>query len=150
MASLILAIVDMTKDYRVGPKQESEWTDAIETSGVRKVDPYAQGDSFCRRYRVGRGGGVGRTLGLGPDLGVGVGLGVKVGVAVGVELGVAVAVAVAVAVGVPVAVAVAVGVGDGVAEPDPAQYSPPVFKRVPLLSPPQTTIKPSLPSEIAV
>jgi hypothetical protein len=48
----------------------------------------------------GRGGGVGRTLGLGPDLGVGVGLGVKVGVGVGVALGIAVAVAVGVGVGV--------------------------------------------------
>src|SRR6476646_4234001 len=55
----------------------------------------------------GRGGGVGRTLGVAEDLGVGVGLGVKVGVGVGVV--VALAVAVAVAVGVDVGVEVAVG-----------------------------------------
>src|SRR6266700_3955588 len=78
----------------------------------------------------GRGGGVGRTLGVACGLAVGVGLGVVVVVAVGVDVGVgggvvvgveggvkvavalatAVAVEVAVAVGVAVAVAATVGV----------------------------------------
>ena len=60
------------------------------------------------RYRLGRGGAVGRDRGLTPGRGVGVGLGVSVGV------GVSVAVAVAVAVGVDVEVAVAVAVAVGV------------------------------------
>ena len=71
------------------------------------------------RFRYGRGGGVGRGLGVVWGLGVGVGLGVAVGdgvdVAVGVAVGVAVAVAVGVAVAVAVGVAVAVAVGVAVA-----------------------------------
>ena len=63
----------------------------------------------------GRGGGVGRTLGLGPDLGVGVGLGVKVGVIVGVAVGVAVGVVLGVVVGVAVGVVVEVALGVAVA-----------------------------------
>lgn len=88
--------------------------------------------SYSHHLAAGRGGGVGRPLGVIPGLAVGVGLDVAVGVAVGagvvvavgvgltatvgvgveVEIAVAVAVAVvvAVAVGVKVAVAVAVGV----------------------------------------
>jgi hypothetical protein len=78
----------------------------------------------------GRGGGVGRSLG------VSVGLGVKVGVAVGVP----------VAVAVGDAVAVAVGVGD---EPDAAaQYLPPVLRALLASYPPQTII--SLPVQTAV
>ena len=60
---------------------------------------------------------------MGRGLGVGVGLGVFVGV--GVEVG------------------VGVGVGGG-----PAQYLPPVFKKLPLPNPPQTII--SLPVQTAV
>jgi len=74
---------------------------------------------------------------VGRGLGVGVGLGVFVGV------GVEVAVGVAVGVGVNVAVGVGVGVGGG-----PAQYLPPVFKKLPLPNPPQTII--SLPVQTAV
>src|ERR1043166_4937404 len=65
-------------------------------------DPQA-GSPRCpdrRNSQAGRGGGVGRTLGVMPDLGVGVGLTVAVGVAVTVALGVVVDAAVAVAVGV--------------------------------------------------
>ena len=66
----------------------------------------------------GRGGGVGRVLGVTLGLAVGVGLGVIVGVAVvvavGVALGVTVGVDEAVAVGVGVAVAGGVGVSVGV------------------------------------
>ena len=51
--------------------------------------------------RYGRGGGVGRALGVEIGLGVGVGLGVDVAVAVAVGVAVAVAVAVGVGVGVP-------------------------------------------------
>jgi hypothetical protein len=58
----------------------------------------------------GRGGGVGRDLGVTFGRAVGVAMAVGVGVAVGVALGVIVDVAVAVAVGVAVAVAVATGV----------------------------------------
>ena len=65
--------------------------------------------SLITNHRYGRGGGVGRILGVGKVLGVGLGLGLEVGV--GVE------VAVAVAVGVEVAVAVAEGVGVGVPPP---------------------------------
>jgi hypothetical protein len=90
----------------------------------------------------GRGGGVGRVLGVTFGLAVGVALAVAVGVAVGVALGVIVDVAVAVAVAVGVAVggivavgvglAVAVGVGVGVGG-GCAQYLPPVFKKTRLL-----------------
>jgi hypothetical protein len=76
---------------------------------------------FFTDKSYGRGGGVGRPLGVPCGLGVGVGLGVVVGVGVGVNVAVAVAVAVgvgvAVEVGVAVAVAVAVGVGEGVPQP---------------------------------
>ena len=58
------------------------------------------------RYAPGRGGGVGRPLGVMPGLGGGVGLAVAVGVAVAVAVGVAVAVAVAVGVGLGVGVGV--------------------------------------------
>src|SRR6266487_5704320 len=86
----------------------------------------------------GRGGVVGRGLGVSAGLGVGEGLGVKVGVGVGVT--------VAVAVGDAVAVAVAVGVGD---EPGAAaQYLPPVFRAALASYPPQTII--SLPVQTAV
>src|SRR6266481_2812109 len=61
----------------------------------------------------GRGGRVGRILGVGVVLGVGVGLGVEVGVAVGVEVAVDVGVAVAVDVAVVVGVGNAVGLGVG-------------------------------------
>ncbi|TMJ80107.1 MAG: hypothetical protein E6G79_19440 [Alphaproteobacteria bacterium] len=64
---------------------------------------------------IGRGGGVGRCLGVIPGLAVGVGLAVAVGVAVGVALGVLVDAAVAVGVNVGVTVAVAVGVAVNVA-----------------------------------
>lgn len=64
----------------------------------------------------GRGGGVGRGLGVSCALGVGEGLAVDVAVGLGDRLAVGVAVAVAVAVGVGVGVAVDVGVGVG-AEP---------------------------------
>jgi hypothetical protein len=79
--------------------------------------------------RVGRGGGVGRTLGAGVGrcVGLGRGVAVTVGVDVGVIVAVAVGVDVAVAVDVAVTVAVAVAVGVGDA-PDCAQYLPPVFK----------------------
>ena len=66
---------------------------------------------------------------MGRGLGVGVGLGVFVGVGVGV--------------GVEVAVGVGVGVGGG-----PAQYLPPVFKKLLPSVPPQTII--SLPVHTAV
>src|ERR1051326_887645 len=107
----------------------------------------------------GRGGGVGRFLGLGALLavavarGVGVAVGVAVAVAVAVGVGVSVGLAVAVAVGVAVGVrlAVAVGVGVGVGG-GCAQYIPPVFKKMKLLPtkkpPPQTII--SLPVHTAV
>jgi hypothetical protein len=62
--------------------------------------------------RYGRGGLVGRGLGVGEHLPVhGVDVGVGVGVAVGVAVDVAVGVTVAVAVGVAVAVAVGVTLG---------------------------------------
>ena len=80
----------------------------------------------------GRGAGVGRVRGVGAHLPVhGVGVGVGVGVAVGVGL----AVGVGVGVNVGVGVGVSVGVGLGV----PAQYLPPVFKKLPSY-PPQTII----------
>src|SRR5438045_9622201 len=74
--------------------------------------------SFHRIEIRGRGGGVGRVLGVGSDLGVGVVRGVPVGVGVGVDVGhgvagevggaVAAAVAVPVGTGSPVAVGVAI------------------------------------------
>src|SRR5882724_1314016 len=65
---------------------------------------------------VGRGAGVGRGLGVGSHLPVhGVGVAVGVGDAVGVG----------------------VGVGEG---PDCAQYLPPLLKKMPIFSPPQTII----------
>ena len=116
---------------------------------------------FTSHHFYGRGGGVGRPLGVSPVLGVGVGLAVEVGVgvtvavavtlavAVAVGVGVNVAVAVAVAVGVCAAVGVAVGVGVGLGAPDWAQYLPPVFKLLSESScPPQTII--SLPVHTAV
>ena len=84
----------------------------------------------------GRGGGVGRGLGVSAGLGVGEGLAVDVAVGLGDRLavGVAVAVALAVAVGVAVgvivavavgvAVAVAVGVGVGCTSNDPTSMRP--------------------------
>lgn len=77
----------------------------------------------------GRGGGVGRTLGVGKRRGVEVGLGVGLGVGDTVIVGVAVLVAVGVGRGVAVTVAVAVAVAVGVAveEANSAQYLPPVF-----------------------
>ena len=95
----------------------------------------------------GRDLGVGRDRGVGVTLGVvlGVPVGVTVAVAVGVPLDIGVAVAAGVAVAVGVALAEAVGEGDG---PDCAQYLPPVFKLLPLPTPPQTII--SLPLQSAV
>jgi hypothetical protein len=58
-------------------------------------------------------GGVGRGCGVGRSLGNGVGLGVAVGVGVGVTAGVGVGVTAGVGVGVTVGVAVGVGVGVG-------------------------------------
>jgi hypothetical protein len=87
--------------------------------------PLTVGSISATNY--GRGGGVGRVLGVMLGRGVGVGLAVGVGVAVGVTVG------------------VAVGVGLGAA----AQYLPPVFKLLPKSScPPQTII--SLPVHTAV
>jgi hypothetical protein len=65
---------------------------------------------ICEDIRYGRGAGVARDRGT------------------DVALGVVVAVDVGVAVGVAVELAVAVGVAVGVAEPDGAQYLPPVLK----------------------
>jgi hypothetical protein len=60
---------------------------------------------------VGRGCGVGRSLGNGVGLGVTVGVGVGVGVTIGVGVGVTVGVGVGVTIGVAVAVGLGVGVG---------------------------------------
>src|SRR5206468_4817624 len=71
-------------------------------------------DHHLLHRSVGRGGGVGRALGIGAPLGVGVGRGVEVGVPVTVGVGEGVAVGVAVAVGVDVGVGVGEDVGVGV------------------------------------
>ena len=68
---------------------------------------YEMGSKTCDAH--GRGGGVGRTLGVGKRRGVDVGLGVGDIVTMGVAVGVAVLVAVGVNVGVFVAVRVGVG-----------------------------------------
>ena len=112
---------------------------------------YEMGSKTCDAH--GRGGGVGRTLGVGKRRGVDVGLGVgdivTMGVAVGVAVLVAVGVGLGVAVTVAVAVAVAVAVGVGVEEAKSAQYLPPVFRPLGLIShPPHTII--SLPVQTAV
>src|SRR5207244_9195041 len=81
-----------------------------------KFVPAPRRKQHARRVRYpficctrGRGGGVGRPLGVMLGLAVGVGVGVNVGVVVGVS----VAVAVAVAVGVAATVGVGLGVGVG-------------------------------------
>jgi hypothetical protein len=91
--------------------------------------------------------GVDVAVAVGVPVGVGLTLGVVVTVGVGVMVGVVVGVAVVVGVGVELAVAVGVGLGGG---PDWAQYLPPVFVTLMLLStlPPQTII--SLPLQTAV
>ena len=91
----------------------------------------------------GRGGGVGRILGVTFGRGLGVGLAVGVGVAVAVT--VAVGVGEATGVGVDDAVGVGVGVGVG---PACAQYLPPLLVAMKPLPPPQTII--SLPVHTAV
>ena len=71
---------------------------------------------FCINTSYGRGGGVGRGLGVSCALGVGEGLAVDVAVGLGERLAVAVAVG--------VAVAVAVGVGVGCSSNDPTSVRP--------------------------
>ncbi len=125
----------MQRDLRAGEADLNHESTRMDTNFVGPVSKATSrllifaaftGDSLVRRSLgvggslvtgpYGRGGGLGRILGVTFGLAVGVGLAVAVGVAVGVVVVVAVAVTVAVgvAVGVCVAVAVAVGVAVGV------------------------------------
>ena len=79
---------------------------AAEQRSSRRLKEPDRAVCFVFIDSYGRGGGVGRGLGIGATLGVGEGLAVDVAVGLGDRL----------AVGVAVAVAVAAGVGVGVAE----------------------------------